>query len=179
MQPVIAELVARAPSSSISSTEGYGSVTDELSVTMTPSFHHNNSNHGSSNNRNPMTFSMTQNSKINDDLYGSMRPLHSRQESYLTSSGASTASTLERGSLDVHQRMFRAVDGRVIHSPRHSTRKSKAYGNMLKEDVGGTLRAGKGGGDAGDGYHVDGMPQVSDVFIIKMAEMALYIFSKF
>lgn len=45
-------------------------------------------------------------------------------------------------SSEVHPsgKMFRAVDGRNIASPRYGTRKSRAYGNMLKDDVGGTLR---------------------------------------
>ena len=64
----------------------------------------------------------------------------SRQDSYLTGSLASTASTVDSGA-DLHGKMFRAVDGRkIMASPRYSTRKSKAYGNMLKDDVGGTLR---------------------------------------
>lgn len=127
MQPVIAELVARAPSASLSSTEGYGSVDESMTMSSYSNGYKSNTS--------------IIPPKISDNPNGRST---SRQDSYLTSSGASTASTTDRTSVDLHQKMFRAVDGRFINSPRHSTRKSKAYGNVLKEDVGGTMRASRG-----------------------------------
>ncbi|XP_055346333.1 palmitoyltransferase ZDHHC5-like [Paramacrobiotus metropolitanus] len=134
MQPVIAELIARAPSSSVSSAEGYGSIEEPL--TATPSF---NSHTSKESHITPSSGDSTA-TKMN---HGILRAT-SRQDSVLTSSAASTVSTLDRTSAELQQRIFRAVDGRQINSPRHSTRKSKAYGNMLKEDVGGTMRAARG-----------------------------------
>jgi hypothetical protein len=130
MQPVIAELAARGATASVSSSaDGYYSV-DETTAASTPiTFQHSTR---------PLAYQYDNQKIIRSP---------SRQDSYLTSSAASTMSggttVAEGASLDFQQRMFRAVDGRSINSPRYSTRKSKAYGNMLKDDVGGTLRASR------------------------------------
>ena len=122
MQPVIAELNNRVPTASLSS---------------------NNSETGYHTASEVSSYSSTRTLRLADNRPAiSHQDSHSRQDSYLTSSLASTP-TIPPTSEDFQQRMFRAVDGRNINSPRHPTRKSKAYGNMLKEDVGGTLRAAR------------------------------------
>ncbi|GAU95679.1 hypothetical protein RvY_07262-2 [Ramazzottius varieornatus] len=123
MQPVIAELNSRAPTASVSSHNSEGG-------------YHTGSSEVSS-------YTSSRTVRLADNRPPTTHPdTHSRQDSYLTSSLASTP-TPPSTSEDFQQRMFRAVDGRNINSPRHPTRKSKAYGNMLKDDVGGTLRAGR------------------------------------
>ncbi|OQV15791.1 putative palmitoyltransferase ZDHHC8 [Hypsibius exemplaris] len=136
MQPVIAELTARtstttagptpATSSSVSSADGYYSV-DEATPQASSS--------SSYRALQPNTRAPYHPASGERVLGHSHHAPPSRQDSYLTNSSA-TASVVGDGD----GRMFRAVDGRSIASPRYSTRKSKAYGNMLRDDVGGTLR---------------------------------------